>query len=257
MLKPLSPPRALLVAAVVLAGLRPAWADSPDGFDRAATESQPASPSRNPSTSSQNDSPADDFWSDFFGQLFVNLGDISMARMQPAPDENSPVEPRATGEALLPIVRLDLNGQDLGSNTKGGDYTVQAGYGSLAAEARQTFFSQSDPHQSLTISEYEMLLRFSGDHRLGVSLGAGATVLDGLTHASGPNATLAIEIHPEGWLGAEARDTVSNVNGNTLYDHDGSLLLTHSYAALRLGFRYQHVHAETLKGPYVGFSLYY
>lgn len=282
-LKAALPGAALLLAASLWA--LPAHADSLDGFDQSA--SQPKTKEKKSTTSSSDstdttDSSGDDNCDtigncifDFLvikpvGFLVENLivdplGDaasyatsVTFARVDKNGSYNDePVDHRYRGDALLPEFRLDLGDQRIGDHAHAADYALETGYGPFALDARQTFMRQSQPQQSLTVSEYDLMLRVSSERQLEVNLGLGATVLDGLTHSSGPNLKLGVQLQPRPWLGLEASDVLSDVNGNTVSDEDASLALKHGHTALRLGFRHQHTHDSGLQGPYLGLSLYY
>lgn len=238
------------------------WAGKLDDFEKDATKDRP--PQEKP-----KDSP--DEGMGIMGELVEEIfikglyygGQASLWRAQCSHTEEG-IICRQKGEPLLPMIRVDLCYQRLQSNLSAIDGMVELGYGPLAISYRGTHFRETDLPDEVTNSSDAMnlhevlaLYRVSGTPYFEIDWGLGMVRLEGNDTHSGVAFSMPVKIQPESWLGFNIVPTVNSMDGNALYDIDGSILLTKGFISLRAGYRWLYTEYETLKGPYSGLSLHF
>jgi hypothetical protein len=165
------------------------------------------------------------------------------------------VRPRREGEALIPVLRLDVTYQHAESDITAWDYRFEAGYGPLGFQMRRTVYDEKVPAASLEVIEYHALYRMSAGSKLEVDLGAGAMILNGFQDNNGYSVTVPILYHPTNFYGFEFRPVWSSINENDIQDFDLAVLFGWRYASIKAGYRWLRSPHQSLDGPEFGIAL--
>jgi len=171
------------------------------------------------------------------------------------PDRAGNVQLREHGDARTPFVRVDIAYQSVNSDITARDVRAELGYGSLAADFRNTDFQQSAPMDRLSVIRFHLFYRMTFDPAMEIDLGFGNLVLQGNDANSGISFTTPLLIHPNENFGVEFRPAWAWINGNLIEDYDFAALIGRHYISLRLGYRWMRAHNETLNGPTLGVAL--
>jgi len=165
------------------------------------------------------------------------------------------VRPRREGEALIPVLRIDVTYQNAGSDITAWDYRFEAGYGPVGFQMRRTVYDENAPAASLEVFEYHALYRMSAGSKLEVDLGVGAMILNGLQSNNGYSVTVPILYHPTDFYGLEFRPVWSSINENDIQDFDLAVLFGWRYASVKAGYRWLRSPHQSLDGPEIGIAL--
>ncbi len=168
---------------------------------------------------------------------------------------NAEIPPRQAGEPLIPHIRLDSHYQNVNGDISAIDLKLELGYGPVGLNLRHTRFRESSPADELTLKYIHALYRMSFGEQVGFNMGFGRATLEGNKINSGSSFTFPLLIHWSENLGVEASYTVSYINGNSLTDKDIALIVTHSPAALALGYRSISGPTSAIQGPFAGLSV--
>jgi len=196
----------------------------------------------------------------------VNLAmntEFNIAEAEPAePVEGDPLASlksetamplRNMGSALLPFVRFDGTYQRVSSDVKALDYRMELGYGPAAIHFDQTRFKESNPDDTLKLTQGYALYRMSFGTMVEFDIGLGGASLSGTDTHRNFSWTLPLRVQPMENVGIEFRPAwVDSVS-----DYDLAVLLHYHYTSLKVGYRWLVSGAETLSGPYAGLSVHY
>jgi hypothetical protein len=199
----------------------------------------------------------------FLGLFLVEFGKVSYHRAgpddyvvkSPSSEKETVIENRKSGQALIPIARLDISYQDVESDVSAMDYRGEVGYGPVALQVRETHYAEERPDDDLDILQIHMLYRMSIGEKIEIDLGFGGMSIEGENDNSGLSITVPVLIHSWDYFGVEFRSSWSSINNNTIQDYDLSLLTGWRYLSLRAGYRRVMSDTESLSGPFAGLSL--
>lgn len=200
-----------------------------------------------------------------FGTFFTVIGTaidegtkISLARVEAGVEtDGAKVELRQTGEATLPFFQYEHKYLRVNSDIDARDNGLEIGYGPYGFSCRHTKFTEENPSDELSLTQYHLLLRFSRTSSREFGLGIGSLVMHGNDDHSGLSITFPIKIYPSDSWGVRFKPTFSWINGNAIDEYDLSLAYTKRYASLQLGYRALVAKGKDLDGPYLGFFLHY
>jgi hypothetical protein len=199
----------------------------------------------------------------FLGLFLVEFGKTSFHRAgpddyvvkSPSSEKETVIENRKSGQALIPITRLDISYQDVEADVSAMDYRAEVGYGPVALQVRNTHYEEERPDDDLDILQIHMLYRMSIGEKIEIDLGFGGMSLEGENGNSGLSFTVPVLVHPWDYFGVEFRPSWSSINHNTIPDYELSLLTGWRYFSLRAGYRRVMSDTESLSGPFAGISL--
>lgn len=193
---------------------------------------------------------------DVAGLFVLARGVESWQRVRPpaAGVEGTTVQPRRSGEALIPFVRVDAGYQAVESDVDAIDARLEVGFGPFAVQGRGTHYREDDPDDELDLMQAHALYRMSFGSKVEVDLGVGAMVLSGDDTRHGISGTVPILIHPWEVVGLEFRPAWAGLGGHTVGDYDLALVVGWRYLRLRSGYRWLSSGPASLNGPTIGLS---
>ncbi len=199
----------------------------------------------------------------FLYLIFAGLGfggAASWARLDETETQNeafADLEPRRSGDILIPFARVDLGYQDVDTHIEAYDIRGEAGYGPFAIQARKTLFKEEEPQDELELIQVHALYRMSLGNRLEVDLGMGSMRLKGDADNSGFSFTTPIQFYPIKHLGFEFRPAWSTINNVNIGDYDVALVGSWRFVSVRGGYRRLKAGSQVLDGPQAGLSLHW
>jgi hypothetical protein len=201
----------------------------------------------------------DSCWDSFFEEAFESVlkagGVMSWDRAKGRQSEwDQTLKPRHSGEALIPIFRVDAGYQNVKGDVSAYDIRGEVGYGPIGLQVRNTHYRERSPADNLDFFQIQGLYRMSVGNYFEIDLGLGSSNLRGNEQHSGTSLATSILVHPSEVFGLELRQSWTNFNRNTLSDYDFGVDLKCRYAALRMGYRWVRSEHTSLNGPYVGVS---
>lgn len=239
---------------------------------RPAPSSEPAPQAPAPPLSgSPNDGEHDDDWlGDFLDFLFSPSGgssagnasgddtspgllaaatDLTMARLDPGTDISLR---RDEGDALIPYIRYDFAYQNVSSSISGYDNRIELGYGVVSILADDYHLTDGAYGVSLTVDRYLLQYRVSVDRRSEFDFGVGETDLLGANYTRLGTVSIAARFMVADNLMLELRPTWAR----TVQDYEGAAAYARRGWSLKAGYRSMTSPGGTLRGPFIGFSLY-
>lgn len=209
-----------------------------------------------------------DFWGDFFEVAFIGVyhgGAVSLARMMPVPewsDEGEEtslthLEPRESGDPLIPLVRFDMAYHNIESDVSAVEYRGEVGYGPLALAFQQTHYQEDNPADELDLFYGYAIYRMSFGSKLEVDAGCGVFAINGEEHHSGGSFMLGVLFYPIDNVGVEFRPTRGSISGSHTDTYDLSALFGMKHLSVKAGYRWVHSPREELNGPYAGLTIRY
>lgn len=257
----------LLICAIIISTLiitPPVSASDLDDFEAAATtdNSQQTSDDQ---TKKDDNNPLDKFFTDLFGDIFNCMtclayegAKMSYARVGGKTDiDPTTIEIRQTGEPTLPYFQMDYKYMHINSEISALDSCLEFGNGPFGFECRNTYFTEINPSDNLTLTQYHLLLRMSPNRSQEYGIGIGMINLCGNEQNSGFSLTFPIKIYPNPTFGIRFKPTYSWINGNFINDNDLSFALTERFGSLELGYRFLETNGKNLDGSYIGLALHY
>jgi hypothetical protein len=205
----------------------------------------------------------DDCWDSCFDELFEHMvWDVLEAGWTMSwnrakgiqSEEYKTLKPRHSGEALIPVLRVDAEYQNVKGDVSAYDIRCEAGYGPIGLQVRNTHYREKSPADKLNFLQIQGLYRMSVGNKFEIDLGFGSSNLYGKKDHSGPSLSTSILVHPNEVIGFELRQSWTSFNANELSDYDFGMDLKYKRAALRMGYRWVRSEHESLNGPYVGIS---
>ncbi len=164
-----------------------------------------------------------------------------------------PVEPRAYGEALIPIVRVDSSYHWIESDVHAVEIAAELGYGPFAAQFTQTRFEEQEPDDTMILTRWHGLYRMSFGAGVEIDMGFGSLILDGNDQTGRFSFTLPILYHPLPGTGIEFRPAWSE----NVEEYDLALLAGWNFISLKAGYRWLRSPGRSLNGPYAGLSVHF
>lgn len=153
----------------------------------------------------------------------------------------------------VPYVRLDTSYQYVNSNINAYDYRVALGYGPLAFHYNKIRFLESNPVDTLDLSQLYITYRMSFGSALEIDIGMGKLSVNGNDRSNLSYVTIPVRIHPPGAIGVEFKPAWS---GN-ISDYDLGVFYHFQYASVKAGYRSLSTNTQSLRGPYVGVTAFY
>lgn len=160
---------------------------------------------------------------------------------------------RQPGEPLVPFVRFDLDIYTPSSTVSARDLRLETGYGAVAVGYGQSRFRESNPSDSLDISQVYGLYRMSFGSHFEADFGVGSLKVDGENSQSYFYVTIPIILHASNNIGFEYRPAWAG----KLSSHDVSVLMKIDFASVKIGYKKLSTDTQSLNGPYVGVAVYY
>lgn len=255
----------LLILITLMAFLyTTAQAGSLETFEKElAKPTESAPPDKKRHHEQHRDQSEGSFFGEFIGEIFVHPllfvmgsgGSISIARTLGDDTVKYQVTPRRSGEALIPIVRVDTSYQNVNATVDAVDIRGEAGYGPLALQIRHTNYQEHAPNDSLKLTQVHALYRMSISDKAEIDFGLGVVDVARQQSLGGISTTLPLLIHPSEFWGVEFRPAWSLVNEHVVSDYDLSLLLGCRYVSLIAGYRWLSTGTASLNGPHIGLAL--
>gem|GEM_PF-6089676 len=168
-------------------------------------------------------------------------------------EPETPMPLRNTGNALLPFVRLDGTYQGVSSDVKALDYRMELGYGPAAIHFDQTRFKESNPDDTLKLTQIYALYRMSFGTMVEFDIGLGGASLAGTDTHRSFSWTLPLLLQPMDNVGIEFRPAWTD----RVSDYDIAVLLHYHYTSLKVGYRWLVSEGDALSGPYAGLSVHF
>lgn len=167
------------------------------------------------------------FFEIIIGTFFSVIGDgakMSLARVdEGAETDTAKVEIRRTGEPTLPFFQYEHKYLRVSSDINARDDSLEIGYGPFGFNCRHTDFSEENPSDELTLTQYHLLLRISRTSSGEFGVGIGSLVMRGNDDNSGLSLTVPIKFYPGDSFGVRFKPTYSWINGNAIDEYDVSL----------------------------------
>ncbi|MCX5792402.1 MAG: hypothetical protein NTY45_09380 [Elusimicrobia bacterium] len=197
-------------------------------------------------------------FADVVSLLITYPGVATMARVRRSPDPAfADSEIRVIGAPDIPIIRAELNYQQVNSHIFGVDGRLLAGYGPFGVQYRQTHYSEDAAWDSLELIQIHGLYRVSMNKKFEFDMGFGGLILDGNAQTSGFSMTYPLSVFPSPHFGFNVTPAWSWLSGNLISDYDWSASYVRKFYSVRLGYRRNRAGGEKLTGPYFGVSCYY
>ncbi len=197
----------------------------------------------------------------FFQAVFLIVYDQakgSFARMGESTDTASTgIDIRETGEPTLPIIQIDSKYLYVNPDISAWDGSLEVGYGAFGFNYRNTYFTERNPSDNLTIAQYHLLLRLSETRSFEWGIGMGSIIMRGNEQNYGFSLTTPIKIYPNESFGIKLKPTYNWINGNYISDFDLAIVLLKRYGSLELGYRFLECNGQNLGGAYVGLAFHY
>ena len=167
-----------------------------------------------------------------------------------------PPEPsrfRDPGDPLLPYFRLDGAWQDATGRIEAEDFYIQGGYGPMAVDYRQTYFTEDRPRTHLDLHWLHFLARMRYGEQVELDLGVGGFWMEGTRRTDGISLSAALLVYPEEYWGLEFRPTVAMLETeSSIRDYDLALHYRQELVGVKVGYRWTKSPNVTLEGPYLG-----
>ncbi len=253
-----------------LIALPQAHAGKLGSFERDATRTEDKQQSSPPTSTpsemgKKQDEHHHDEGSSFLGELFFDLiflpleygGISSLLRVNSKLIEESSdigkIENRAPGEPVIPFTRMDLHLQHIASNLFAVDSRAEFGYGPVGLTVRHTAYRESDPKDTLSVTQAAFLYRMSFSKYVEVDIGIGQGFISGEGRHVGLLATFPIQVQTGRPLGFQFRPAFYQ----GVEDYDLGLLFTRPFSSYQAGYRWVEAGESRLNGPYIGASFHY
>jgi len=243
-----------------------------DDFESDATKKRSSDSSSNTahrtsSSKSDKDDDCDSITGCLLGAIFEGTfrfvlyvaaegGRLSTDRMQPYPRREG-VIPRNKGDILLPLFRFDTHIQSASKGVIGKDLRAEFGNGPFAFQIRRSLYQESNPSDEMTLTQWHALYRMSLGNSINLNLGLGHSQLKGNAENSAVSFTFPLYVQASKRFSWEIKPSLSNFNGSGVWDFDMAGLLTEKNYSLMLGIRRLSSLAQSISGPYLGFSFHY
>ncbi len=238
-----------------------------DEFETAATKDDSQQDSHDQKKKDQDKNSSEDSLEsfDFFMEMLDYIfyftcegAKMSYARVGGATDiDPAKIEIRQTGEPTLPFYEIDYKYMRVNSDIIANDVGFELGNGPLGFECHSTFFSETNPKDNLTLTQYHVLLRISPNHSQEYGIGVGTLYLSGNGQHSGFSVIFPIKFYLNRSFGIQFKPTYSWINDNLINDNELSLVLTRKFVSIKLGYRSVDTNGKSLNGPYLGFAWHY
>jgi hypothetical protein len=166
---------------------------------------------------------------------------------------------RNKGEPAAALVRLESTYQRLGDDDVDG-YTLRGEliWAFIGIGGEFIGYREGTPKQTFDFTTVEALFRLTTNDQIRFTLAAGTRVLEGKREKTAGQAGFSFGLYPVKWAGLEVDLRWAGLDGATLGDYRGAILLrppAFPITALRAGYRNIEVGGESLHGGEIGLVL--
>jgi hypothetical protein len=163
--------------------------------------------------------------------------------------------PRAEGSTLTPLLRVDSLYQSLDNSLDAVDLRIEAGFGPLALQVRRTWYDEKGVDTGeLQLTQAHVLYRMQFLGRVGLDVGVGPAVLDGINRYEAVSWTTPVQFRFNENLSAEFRPMWVTFDGSDVRDYELGLVAGWPHFGLKAGYRWLKNADQSLDAPVVGIS---
>jgi hypothetical protein len=164
--------------------------------------------------------------------------------------------PREPGSTLTPFLRVDSSYQSLDNNLDAVDIRAEAGFGPLGVAARRTWFDERGRTTGeLQVSQLQFLYRMQFFGRLGVDVGGGPLVFDGVNRRETVSWTTPVQFRFNEHFTAEFIPMWATFEGAPVRDYELAAVASWRNFGLKAGYRWMETDDQSLEAPLVGLSV--